>query len=112
MIHMATFPSRTVFTDDGVAAIARDLIAECWTVGRAAGVDLDLDKVGPTVDGIAKAGRGRTSMLHDMEAGRPTEHDAIHGAVLRLGEHHGVATPVTRMVHDLLAASRVNQTGG
>ena len=101
----------TVFADDGIADIARSLITECWQVGQAAGVDLDLAKVDPTVDGIARSGRGRTSMLHDMEAGRPTEHDAIHGAVLRLGERYGVATPVTRVIHDLLAASEVNQPG-
>ena len=93
-----------VLTDPGIRTIAGQLLTECWTVGRAAGAELDLDLVDRTLDGMSGNARGRTSMLQDREAGRPTEHDAIHGAILRAGAGHGVATPVTRIVHDLLAA--------
>ena len=41
-------------------------------------------------------------MLYDTRAGRPTEHDAIHGAILRAAERHGVSVPLTRLVHGLL----------
>lgn len=99
----------TVIADDGIAAIASRLITECWIVGQAVGVDLDMDRVSSLVKALGRpAGEGRTSMLQDIEAGRPTEHDAIHGAVLRQAAKHGVETPTTRMVHDLLAASAVN----
>ena len=94
-----------VVAEDGVGAIGRQLLIECWTVGRAAGADLDLETVDRTIEGMARNVGGRTSMLQDREAGRPTEHDAIHGAILRAGERHGVPTPVTRIVHDLLAAA-------
>jgi 2-dehydropantoate 2-reductase len=93
-----------VVADCGIRAIAEQLLTECWTVGRATGVDLDLATVPRTLDGMARNTRGRTSMLQDREAGRPTEHDAIHGAILRKGEAHDIPTPVTRIVHDLLAA--------
>ena len=49
---------------------------------------------------------GRTSMLMDTEAGRPTEHDAIHGAVLRAADRHHIAVPTVRAVHGLLATRR------
>ncbi len=93
-----------VLADPGIARIGRELLTECWTIGRLAGADLDLDAIPKLVAGMAKNPGGRTSMLHDREAGRPTEHDAIHGAVLRKGVEHGVPTPVTRIVHDLIAA--------
>jgi 2-dehydropantoate 2-reductase len=43
-------------------------------------------------------------MLHDLEAGKPLELDWLTGAVLRLGERHGVATPGNRVIYDALAA--------
>lgn len=36
----------------------------------------------------------RPSTMQDREKGRPLEHDAISGAVVRFGARHGVATPV------------------
>lgn len=93
-----------VVAEPGVAAIAERLLTECWTVGRAAGVDLELDGVAKTVAGIGSNTGGRTSMQQDREAGRPTEHDAIHGAVIRKGLEYDVPTPTTVMIHDLLAA--------
>jgi 2-dehydropantoate 2-reductase len=93
-----------VLGDPGVREIGRQLLEECWQVGRADGAELDLSRIEPTLDRMARQTSGRTSMLQDREAGRPTEHDAIHGSVLRRGAALGIQTPVTRIVHDLLAA--------
>ena len=45
----------------------------------------------------------RASMLQDVHRGKPTEIDALNGAIVRLGRQAGVATPmnalVTRLVH-------------
>jgi len=101
--------STEVMGEPGVGEIAKDLLRECWTIGRAAGVDLDLDGIDALVDAMSTTNATRTSMQQDREAGRPTEHDAIHGAVLRMGERHGIATPVTSIVHALLAAQTNNQ---
>jgi len=35
-------------------------------------------------------------MLQDIEKGSRTEIDSINGSVVRLGERHGVPTPVNR----------------
>lgn len=93
----------SVIGDPGVAAIAETLLTECWTVGRLEGVALDLESIPRTIDAMVSP--VRTSMQQDREAGRPTEHDAIHGAVLRAAARHDHPVPVTRIVHDLLAAS-------
>ena len=100
--------SSEVLGDPGMGEIGEALLTECWTVGRAAGVDLDLDGIAKVVNGMATTTVTRTSMQQDREAGRPTEHDAIHGAVLRAGERYGVDTPVTAIVHALMAAQPVN----
>jgi 2-dehydropantoate 2-reductase len=40
-----------------------------------------------------KLGAFKTSMLQDLEAGRPLEIDALVGAVREIGQHLGLATP-------------------
>ena len=43
-----------------------------------------------------------SSMLQDLRAGRPTEIEALCGAVERLGSEQGVSTPVVSALADLL----------
>ena len=42
-----------------------------------------------------KLGAFKTSMLQDVEAGRPIELNALVGAVREIGQHLRVATPFT-----------------
>jgi len=94
-----------VLAHPGLAEVAAQMLLETWTVGQAEGAELDLDQVG---DYIAKVAANSpelgTSMLADVEAGRVTEHDAIHGAVLRIGARHGISTPTVETVHAILDA--------
>ena len=46
----------------------------------------------------------KSSMQRDAEANRPTELDAIGGAVLRTAQRHGIDTPVTARLVDELRA--------
>lgn len=92
-----------MLADADVSARMQALIHEAAAAGRAAGVDLP--------DGIEETTFGqtrnlddfKTSMLQDVEAGRPIENDAFYGCVMRTGSAHGIDTPVTRQVHDELA---------
>lgn len=94
-----------VMADPGIAAIGEQLLRECWIIGKAEGVDLNLEGIPEFIAQMSGMANGRTSMLHDREAGRATEHDAIHGAVLRRAEATGIPAPTTRLIHDLLAAA-------
>jgi 2-dehydropantoate 2-reductase len=49
-------------------------------------------------------GSSKPSMLQDMERGRPTEIDAINGAVVREGTRVGVPTPYNRALLHLVRA--------
>ena len=49
--------------------------------------------------GAEKVGEHKTSMLQDLEAGRPMELEALVGSVLELGEHLGLPMPHTRTVY-------------
>jgi 2-dehydropantoate 2-reductase len=55
-----------------------------------------------------KLGAFRTSMLQDVDAGKPVELDALVSAVRELGGLTGVATPFTDA---LLGLSRVHAAG-
>jgi 2-dehydropantoate 2-reductase len=75
---------------------------EIAAVARAAGAQVDLDTVHAMFDRVPPD--FKSSMQRDAEAGRPTELDAIGGAVLRAAQRYGIATPVTARLVDELAA--------
>jgi 2-dehydropantoate 2-reductase len=49
--------------------------------------------------GAEKVGEHKTSMLQDLEAGRPLELEALVGSVLELGEMLGLPMAHTRTVY-------------
>jgi 2-dehydropantoate 2-reductase len=94
-----------VMREPGMASLAEAILRECYAVGRAEGADLPDDAIAGVVASFAKLDdRGGTSMLYDRLAGRPLEHDALYGAVVRAGERHGIATPTHAVLSTLLSA--------
>lgn len=95
-----------VMARPGVLALVADLYDEYAAVATAAGApppaeqrDTMLGMIGALPAGVAP------SMLQDRLAGRPTEHDAIYGAVVRAAAAHGVSVPRLQLLHVLLGAS-------
>lgn len=76
---------------------------EVEAVGRAKGVGFDSDIVERMVRFIESFPDVQTSMEIDIELGRPTELDALNGAVVRLGREAGVPTPVNSFLYSILA---------
>ena len=85
-------------SDPYVSALVRAIMAEAESVAERLGIKLPVS-MEQRVAGAAKVGEHKTSMLQDLEAGRPLELEAVVGAVLELGERLGVATPNTRAVY-------------
>ena len=52
-----------------------------------------------------------SSMLEDLRAGRPTEIEALCGAVERLAEEHGLQTPVVSALARLVRAAQSHEPG-
>jgi len=84
--------------DPDVAALARAIMTEAECVAARLGMKLPVS-IEQRMAGAAKVGEHKTSMLQDLEAGRPLELEAVVGAVLELGERLGVAMPATRAVY-------------
>jgi hypothetical protein len=55
--------------------------------------------IGQRMAGAEKVGAHKTSMLQDLEAGRPLELEAVVGAVIELGDRLGVPMPATRAMY-------------
>jgi 2-dehydropantoate 2-reductase len=80
-------------------ACVETLVAETAAVGRAEGVALDDELEARTLDLAAGLPfEMKTSMLHDLEAGRRLELAWLNGAVVRLGRAHGILTPENQRV--------------
>jgi 2-dehydropantoate 2-reductase len=90
-------------------AVARAMMLEGQAVAEALGVRFAID-VDRRIAGAAEVGAHRTSMLQDLERGRPMEIDALLGAVVELGQLAGVATPTCELVLALLR-ERARQAG-
>jgi 2-dehydropantoate 2-reductase len=92
-----------VYRDEAIAHVALDMARECVAVGRAEGAQLDDSVAEHVVEEFQEAMEDRiNSMFADRLAGRPMEIDARNGVIVRLGEKHGIATPLNRMAVALL----------
>lgn len=81
-----------VATAPGTRSLARAMMLEAQAIGEALGVHFRVD-VTRRIDGAARVGAHRTSMLQDLERGRPLELDALLTAVQEMGQITGATTP-------------------
>jgi 2-dehydropantoate 2-reductase len=84
--------------------IARQLLEETTTAGRAAGVDLPESDVEVILEQIRRFPPVQSSTQLDHQQGRPLEHRFLTGAVLAVAERTGTPVPTVRAVHGILDA--------
>ncbi|MEO0486017.1 MAG: 2-dehydropantoate 2-reductase [Pseudomonadota bacterium] len=89
-------------TDPGTRALARAMMVEAQEIAEKLGVRFPID-VDRRIDGGAAVGAHRTSMLQDLDAGRPMEIDALVGSVQELGRITQTPTPSNDAVMALVA---------
>ena len=80
-------------TDEGTRAVARNMMVEAQEIAERLGVKFPID-VDRRIAGGAAVGAHRTSMLQDLDQGRPMEIDALVASVQELGRVTGVPTPI------------------
>ena len=82
----------TIGTDSGTREIAKKMMLEGQAIGEALGVRFSID-VEKRINGAVQVGAHKTSMLQDLERGRPMEIDALITAVQEMGRMVSVETP-------------------
>jgi 2-dehydropantoate 2-reductase len=98
-----------IASHNGTRATVRQMMQETLEIAAAVGCrpEISVDK---RMDGARRVGAHKTSMLQDLERGKPLELDVILAAVIELADLTGVAAPTLRAMHavaDLLARTVV-----
>lgn len=87
----------TLATSPHTRATIRTMMEEARSVGATLGIEFAVD-VDERMKMAAEVGAHRTSMLQDLDLGRPMEIDAVVAAVSEIGAMVGVPTPTVDMV--------------
>jgi 2-dehydropantoate 2-reductase len=95
---LAQAPPREVYGDPVCAAALRASVAEVKAIAAALGCEVDIDVEAQLA--ALRTQSHRSSILQDLQSGRPMEIDAMFDAPLHLAGMVGVATPTL----DLLVA--------
>ena len=87
--------------------IMDEIIHEVFAVMTAAGYSTHWDSAAEYLDAfygtiVPLAAKHRSSTLQDIQAGKKTEIDALNGAVIRLGQEHGIAVPCNAMLYNMI----------
>jgi 2-dehydropantoate 2-reductase len=86
-----------IVEDEGTHAVARAMMVEAQAIGEKLGVRFPID-VDKRIAGAGDVGAHKTSMLQDLEQGRPMEIDALVTAVQELGRLVEIPTPAIDIV--------------
>ena len=98
-------------------APSRELAARMMREGQAIGEKLGVNfkvSLDKRIAGAAAVGKHKTSMLQDIEAGRPIELEALVGTVIEMGKITETPTPTIEAVYALAAllAKNVKEQNG
>jgi 2-dehydropantoate 2-reductase len=104
-VDALTLQPACIAQGEEMGAAIRALVAEIRAVGRAEGANLPEDLPEVILSHMRhEAPDGINSIHADRRAGRAMEIDARNGVIVRAGERHGIATPVSLMLTALLRA--------
>jgi len=95
--------------NDEVKAYMVEIMREVLAIGRAVGVDANIDPE-RRIDMARALGPFKTSMLQDLEAGKRLEIDGLLAGTLEIARKAGVRAPFTESLFGLIRA-RAQSTG-
>ena len=90
-----------------VKAYMVQIMREVLAIGRAVGVDADIDPEA-RIDMARALGPFKTSMLQDLEAGKPLEIDGLLAGTLEIAAKAGVPAPYTQSLFSLIRARGIS----
>ncbi len=89
---------------------ATKIMQEVANIAKAEGVHNADNLVKDGLEALAMmCPEGKTSMLQDVEAGRPTEVDMFAGTIIRLGKKHNIPTPYNHALYEMIQIIQENQ---
>ncbi|HEX7002592.1 MAG TPA: 2-dehydropantoate 2-reductase [Trueperaceae bacterium] len=108
MTTLCRRPIGPILADEDLARVYRRLLEEMVDLARASGVALDGDAVEERLRFSREKlhPQMRSSLLGDLERGKPLELDALNGHAVRLGRRLGVPTPANEVVYAALKPFR------
>lgn len=95
--------------NEEVKAYMVEIMREVLAIGRAVGVDANIDPEA-RINMARALGRFKTSMHQDLEAGKPLEIDGLLAGTLEIARKAGVRAPFTESLYGLIRA-RAQSTG-
>ncbi|MEN3972283.1 2-dehydropantoate 2-reductase [Sphingomicrobium sp. XHP0235] len=96
-----------LLADEDVVSLITGAMEECRTIGEAIGCPIS-ESVEARLDVARTLGVFKTSMLQDLEAGRPLEWKALVAAPRSIARQHGIETP---FIDTILGLTRVLDQG-
>jgi 2-dehydropantoate 2-reductase len=81
-----------IASDAGTRAVSRQIMLEAQAIAERLGVHFRVD-IERRIDGAGAVGAHKTSMVQDLERGRPMEIDPLVTVVQEIGRLLGIATP-------------------
>jgi 2-dehydropantoate 2-reductase len=104
MTSVTRCPIGPLLADPELWAMTRAAVAESVAVARAKGIPLPTSLAEDITEAVSTMPpQSKSSMLGDLERGRPLELPWLSGAVVRFGVETGVPTPIHRFVATVLA---------
>jgi len=103
MTALTRSPAGVVRAVPETRAMYRLILGEMVALGNASGAGLDADLVESSMGMLDNLGAAFTSSLHhDLAEGKRLELEVLHGHAVRLGERHGIPTPMLFAVYAAL----------
>jgi len=100
-----------ILADPSKTKLMEGIMAEVISLATASGVPLEKDLLERTMaTSRSFPPKGKRSLLHDLEASRPSELDWLLGRALELGRNLGVHLPVMEAVYQGIRARWLSQS--
>ena len=109
LTSLGDFPNGAIANVPELLDAAEIIAEEVASVAREIGIELGGMRR-PVLETAIATRDNRSSMLQDLDAGRPTEVAAIHEAVLAKAAETGIATPATRVLAAMIRAKEKRVT--
>ncbi len=96
-------PVKVILENPHTRELARLVTAEVVAVANASGISLAFEEVWNRNVKFSQHYGVKTSMLQDHEAGKPLEHDALNGVIVKKAAEYGFQAPYNFALYALLS---------